>query len=757
MSNAKSAVYIGQNGEPSTPSAPDPRRYILVGHIQFKTYFGDCMKFRLTILPTFFFFSMVLATMTPDTSAQTEKPKRMTPELLWKLGRLADPTVSADGTKVAYTVRRFELSENSGLTSLFVLDLATGTESRWLENWKSIGSLQWIKSNAGEQLWFEGTAPAVVPAQADTTKTATTPPAVAPTNQAWTIGGRGATPRQVTSVVDGIANLKVAPTGNRIAFTVDVKMDQKPVELYPDLPKADARIIDGLMYRHWNVWHDYAYSHLHVAEIDSAGLASPANDLMQGIKADCPVPPMGGSEQFAWSPDGTELAFSMKNVPDWALSTNSDIYLVAADGKSPARNITTANQGYDNDPLFSPDGKLLVYHSMERPGFEADRNRLMLVERATGTTRELTIGLDQTAGHAVWLPDSSGLIFASETRGTNQLFKIEVKTGSVSQISDGRFNWDPVAVSPSGSSIVATQASMLRPEELVQLTFADGTAKTLSNVNGDIYQGLELPKIEERYVEATDGEKIHCWIIQPPEFDPKSNQKWPMLTFCQGGPQAQIGQSFSYRWNFHLMASQGYVVLAPNRRGLPGFGQKWNDEISGDWGGQAMRDLLSSTDAMIAEPYIDAARVAAVGASFGGYSVYWLMGNHQDRFCTMISHCGVFNLESMYGTTEELFFVNHDLGGAYWKSSENEAKYREFSPNRFIGNWKTPLLVIHGEKDFRVPVSQGMEAFTAAQLQGVPSRFLYFPEEGHWVQSPQNSVLWQRVFFEWLDRFCKPE
>lgn len=255
-------------------------------------------------------------------------------------------------------------------------------------------------------------------------------------------------------------------------------------------------------------------------------------------------------------------------------------------------------------------------------------------------------------------------------------------------------------------------------------------------------------------MKATDGKRIHNWVIYPPGFD--RSKKWPLLVYCQGGPQGQIGQWFSYRWNFHLMAAQGYVVVAPNRRGLPGFGREWNDQISGDWGGQAMQDLLASTDAMLAESYIDSDRTGAIGASFGGYSVYWLMGNHEDRFKTMIAHCGVFNLESMYGSTEELFFVNWDLGGPYWKSDEVQRDYDRFSPHRFVRSWNTPLMVIHGQKDFRVPVTQGIEAFTAAQVNDIPSRFLYFPNEGHWVMKPQNGVLWHRVFFEWLGRYCHP-
>jgi dipeptidyl aminopeptidase/acylaminoacyl peptidase len=307
-------------------------------------------------------------------------------------------------------------------------------------------------------------------------------------------------------------------------------------------------------------------------------------------------------------------------------------------------------------------------------------------------------------------------------------------------------------VTADGQKLLVAQQSMLRPEELLVVDIAGGSQVIVTHINDEHYAPLALPQVRERWVRASDGKMIQNWVIYPPDFDP--NRSWPMLTYCQGGPQSQIGQAFSYRWNFHLMAAKGYVVLAVNRRGLPGFGQAWNDQISGDWGGQAMQDILAATDDMMTESYVDRRRLAAVGASFGGYTVYWLMGHHDDRFRCMIAHCGVFNLESMYGSTEELFFVNHDMGGPYWRSDELQARYAQFSPHRFVANWKTPLLVIHGEKDFRVPVTQGMEAFTAAQVEGIPSRFLYFPNEGHWVTSPQNSVLWQRVFFDWLEKYC---
>jgi len=606
-----------------------------------------------------------------------------------------------------------------------------------VRDWAGAGGLQFASTPFGERIYFTGRSGASGEG-----------------TQVWALNPLDGALLQVTDLEESPSNLKVSPDGGHLAFTSDVKLDPTVNELYADLPQADARIIDSLMYRHWNAWHDYSYSHLFVAPIGEDGRAGSALDLMEGMKVDCPVPPFSGSEQFNWSPDGKHLAYTAKDVERWAESTDSDVYLVRVDTPSERRNLTTGQPGYDLDPVFSPDGNRIAYHSMERAGFEADKNRILLIDLASGETRDLTAGLDQTTHGATWLPDGSGLVFMSERAGTNQLFEIAAAGGQPRQLTEGAYNWSLVDVLADGRRALVSRTDMKRPAELMLLSLTDGAEGGLTDINGEIYRNLEQPRVEERWVEATDGERIHCWVIYPPDFDP--SKKWPLLTYCQGGPQGQVGQWFSYRWNFHLMAASGYVVVAPNRRGLPGFGREWNDQISGDWGGQAMQDILAATDSMLAEPYIDPERTAAVGASFGGYTVYWLMGNHDDRFQTMIAHCGVFNLESMYGSTEELFFVNWDLGGPYWKNASVKKDYDRFSPHRFVGTWKTPLMVIHGEKDFRVPVTQGMEAFTAAQVQGVPSRFLYFPEEGHWVQSPQNGVLWHRVFFDWLDRSCKP-
>lgn len=687
----------------------------------------------------------------PDTKSDT-KPmaKRLTAESLWDLARTGEAVLSPDGKWIAYTVTRYVLADNEGKTELHVAEFdaslagkvdekvvasAFKTPLVTLKNdqiklgpMKGLNSISW--GMHGGKLGIVHIA--------NGEEAAAEP-------QAWWLEPTSGARKQLTHIAGGIGNLKVSPTSKHLAFTRDIKLDATAIEQYPDLPKADARIIDSLMYRHWNAWHDYAYSHVHVAAWNEDGSVGEARDLMTGLKADCPLQPMGGAEQFNFSPDGREIAMTIKLVNNPASSTDSSVFLTDVDGGS-LKNITPGMVGYDMEPIYSPNGRWIAFNSMVRPGFEADRNRIMLYDRREGKLEELTKGLDQTTHNVRWSYDSQKLFFDSEYSGTQQVYEIFVADGRVHQRTQGTFDFHVVAAFPHRDGVLVTQQSMLRPNEYaVQV---QGDLWTVTSLNQETFAQLELPLIEERWVRATDGKSIHNWVILPPDFDP--TKSYPMLVYCQGGPQGQIGQWFSYRWNFHLMADQGYVVLAVNRRGLPGFGQAWNDQISGDWGGQAMQDILAATDSMLTEPYVDSKRLGAVGASFGGYTVYWLMGNAQDRFKAMIAHCGVFNLESMYGSTEELFFVNYDLGGPYWSSESVQAKYNQFSPHRFIGNWKTPLLVIHGEKDFRVPVTQGMEAFTAAQTQGVPSRFLYFPNEGHWVTKPQNGVLWTRVFFDWL-------
>ncbi|TWU45600.1 Prolyl tripeptidyl peptidase precursor [Novipirellula aureliae] len=729
-------------------------------------------------------FPILLSILVVMTNARAET---LTPERLWDLARIGDAAVSPDGKSIAYLVTRYDLAENEGTVSLllqplpqtppkpdgkvataFDTPLQTAKAKTLLKDIKGLGSLAWLDHTTGAKLVYIAPGKEAEKAEGSESKAGESEEGKdeKPKPQVWMLDPSGGEPKQLTSVENGVANLKSSPSGDAIAFTVDVKMDKKVTEIFEDLPKADARIIDSLMFRHWNAWHDYAYSHLHTVMIDDSGNASEPIDLMPSLKADCPLPPFGGREQFTFSPDGKQVALTIKLVNNPAESTDSSIFLVDTNGGT-LRNITPGMAGYDMDPAYSPDGRFIAFHSMERAGFEADRNRIMLYDRNSGEMEELTKGIDQTTHRATWSADSKRVYFDSETHGTHQVFSIDLTNRQLTPVSSGRFNFKVIGTTggseqdAASERVIVAQENMLRPTELGIIEPTSKQVTTITDVNGTIFAKLELPTIEERFFTATDGKQIHNWVILPPGYRGESDSKsepakqWPMLTYCQGGPQGQIGQWFSYRWNFHMMAAKGYVVLAVNRRGMPGFGQEWNDQISGDWGGQAMQDILASTDAMIADPKIDPSRVAAIGASFGGYTVYWLMGNSANRFCSMIAHCGVFNLESMYGSTEELFFVNHDLGGPYWKSEQVAADYERFSPHKFAGNWKTPLLVIHGEKDFRVPVTQGMEAFTAAQVQGVESRFLYFPDEGHWVLSPQNGVVWGRVFFDWLDQHCQ--
>ncbi|HLQ37929.1 MAG TPA: S9 family peptidase [Planctomycetota bacterium] len=651
----------------------------------------------------------------------------LTPELLWQLRRVGEPALSPDGRRIAFTVRSIDLAADKGTTQIFLLDLATGAAPRQLTQDGSNSGPMWSKD--GSELAF-------VSSQKDGA-------------QIWVqrLGQDGA--RQVTTQPGGVANAQWSPDGSRFLFTADVKIERDLHDQYPDLPKANARAYDNLMVRHWDQWRDGSYSHLFV--VPAAGGA--ARDLMAGDAADTPMKPFGGSEQICWSADSQQIVYTCVRVKDPATSTDSSVWRVAIGGGA-AENLTPGMPGYDQDPACSPDGRYVAFASMARGGCESDRLRLFLHDNQSRQNRELLTGFDASVHELHWTADAQQLLFTVETEGTTQLYRAAIADGKAVPVTKGRHHLDALQPSADGKTVYALRSTMERPAELVKIELQQGGAgEPLTDINGDQFAHLRPPTVRSEWFEASDGKKIQAFVVLPPGFD--EHRKYPMLLFCQGGPQVMVGQAFSFRWNFHLMAARGYVVAAVNRRGLPGFGQAWTDQISRDWGGQCMRDLLSVTDAMQSRPYVDREHCGAVGASFGGYTVYWLMGNAGDRFACMVSHCGVFNLESMYLATEELWFVNWDLGGPFWQSPEIKRDYDRFSPHRFVQNWKTPLLVIEGEKDFRVPYDQGLQAFTAAQLRAVPSRLLEFPDEGHWVLHPQNGVLWQREFFSWLDRWCK--
>lgn len=646
----------------------------------------------------------------------------LTPEMLVALKRVGSPALSPDGRHLLYTVTSPDVVANKSTTEVFLLD----TESKAAP--RSVGA---------------GSSPTWLP---DSQHFAVV------TKEGLTVHQVGSQFVLPVEVPEGVSNLRWSPTGNAFSYTQEVKVDQIAADVYADLPHANARVYDDLMVRHWDKWSEGRFSHLFVRPFSVDGQsAGEAADLLAGERVHTPLPPFGGVEQIAWSPDGKELCYTARRVPDPEASTDSSLWIVSAEGGE-HRSITHGMPGYDQDPVYSPDGRYVAFSSMERAGFEADRARLMLHDRKSSTNKELLPSFDASPHNVRWSADSSRIFFTADVQGTTQLFETPISEPSPRQITRGRHALSAIQVAPDARTVYALRTSMERAAEVVSVDVETGQIVAVTDVNGEAFANLTLPVIDGEWFEATDGQKVHAWIVKPPGFDPA--KKYPFILYCQGGPQSMVGQSFSFRWNFHLMAAEGYVVAAVNRRGLPGFGQAWNDQISKDWGGQAMADLLSVADAMQARPYVDKARSAAVGASFGGYTVYWMMGNSGDRFACMISHCGVFNLESMYLATEELFFVNWDLGGPYWTSEATADLYQRFSPHRYVQNWKAPLLVIHGEKDYRVPYDQGLQAFTAAQVQGVPSRLLMFPEEGHWVLQAQNGVVWQREFFGWLDRWC---
>lgn len=659
-------------------------------------------------------FAAVLAWLLPVLPAQG----LLTAETLNRLHRVGGLALSPDGKHLLLTVSTPDVAANKSTSKVWLLPLPGPDQPA-----------------AAAVVLAEGSSPMWLPNGSYAFATAT----------GLEVRPLLDGPRVEVEMPDGCDNVVWSPTGDRFAFTRSVKLDATAKDLHPDLPKANARIYDDLMVRHWSVWHDGSYSHLFVRNYVGGG---GDRDLMPGQRVHTPLQPFGGAEQIAWSPDGKWLCYTASPATDPESSTDSRLFEVSADGGE-AKCLTPELPGYDQDPVYSPDGRWIAFSSMARGGFEADRVRVVLHDRRTGENAELLPDFDASAHELRWSADSRRLFFTVESEGTTQIYTASLEQPKAVAVTAGRHALSNLLVAPDGQWLYALRATMERPAEVVRIHVDGGRIEPLTDYNGEVFRGLRLPQIDGEWFDTSDGKKVHAWIVKPPDFDPA--KRYPFLLYCQGGPQSMVGQGFSFRWNFHLMAAKGYVVAGVNRRGLPGFGQQWNDDISKDWGGQCMRDLLAVCDAMQARPYVDKARTGAVGASFGGFTVYWLMGNGGDRFAAMISHCGVFNLESMYLATEELWFVNWDLGGPFWASPEVAAAYRRFSPNQYVQNWKTPLLVITGERDYRVPYDQSLQAFTAAQLMHVPSRLLVFPDEGHWILKPQNGVLWQREFFGWLD------
>ncbi|MDP4290297.1 MAG: S9 family peptidase [Bacteroidota bacterium] len=654
----------------------------------------------------------------------------MTPEVLWSFGRLADVSVSPDEKKILYSVTYCDVPQNKSNTELYTMNIDGSDVKRITETA--------VKENAA--VWTpDGKKIAFLSSENGST-------------QLWEMDPNGENRKAISKVEGGITGFIFSPDMKKILYTKEVKAHKTVKDLYPDLDKCNARVIDDMMYRHWDQWID-TFSHLFVADFDGDNLAND-KDIMKDEPWESPVRPFGGLEQIAWSPDSKTIAYTCrkKQGKEYATSTNTDIYLYnLTTGKT--ENISSVNKGYDVNPIFSPDGKYVAWSSMERDGYEADKKRVMVYDLSSKKQKDYSTNFDQDADFMVWNTDGKSIYLVSDIQATDEIFKVNLADGKINRITDGIHNYLTVIPTKAGK-LITTRVSMSMPAEIYAVDPNTGKDAQLSNINTKLMAQLKTGKVEKRWIKTTDNKQMLTWVIYPPHFD--STKRYPTILYCEGGPQSTVSQFWSYRWNFQMMAANGYIIVAPNRRGLPGFGKAWNEQISGDYGGQNMKDYLSAIDAVSKEPFVNKDKLGCVGASYGGFSVYWLAGHHNKRFKAFIAHDGIYNLEAQYDQTEEVWFANWDLGGPYW-DKKNAVAQRTYatSPHRFVQNWDTPILVIHGEQDFRIPVTQGMSAFNAARLRGIPARFLYFPDENHWVLQPQDGILWQRIFRDWLDKYLK--
>ena len=655
-----------------------------------------------------------------------------TPELMWKLGKMGEFDVSPDGARIAFTTTYYDMEQNKGNAELYVMP-ANGESSPIRLTNTSQNEFNPVWLNPYTLLFARG-------------------------NDIVSIDIENKTEKVMATVENGLEGFKISPDGTQIIFISDlpVKRPSHIDSLFAGLSQTTGRINEDLMYRHWDSWVD-EYPHIFLAAINN-GLVNvdKAVDIIGAEAFECPMRPWGGVEQFNFSPDGKRIAYTCrkKTGKDYSLSTNSDIYVYTIENGQTV-NISEGIMGYDQNPVFSHDGSKLAWESMEHDGYESDKLRLMVYDFATNTKTDYTENFDYGVSGISWSDDDSKLLAVVMYRGTNEIFSFDAKTKAIRQVTKGCHDVNGFIL--HGNDIYANEVSMQHPAEIFHYVANDTnqSGTQLTNINTDVLGMVKMGRTEPHWIPTSDGKEMLVWLIYPFNYD--STKTYPALLFCEGGPQSMVSQFWSTRWNFEVMSGAGYFVIAPNRRGCPGFGTAWCEEISGDYGGLCMKDYMTATDYFAKNmPQIDAERIGACGASFGAYSIYWLAGHNENhRFKAFLAHNGMFNFEQQCLETEEYWFTNWDLGGPYWEKNAKTAHSYANSPHLFVDKWNTPICVVHSEFDFRIVASQGMAAYNAAKLRGLDARYLYFPDETHWVLKPQNSLLWHRNFIDWFDKYLK--